>query len=81
MVVVAVAKAHIASFAMVPDKYGSHLRPPIKQNNLKALFRFDQGELSLVGGSWCAVRLDKGRIVEAIGDCPDIRWKGKKYCG
>jgi len=81
IVIVTVAKAHVASFAMVPDVYGSHLRPPVKQNPLKALFRLDQGELSLAGGSWCAARLDKGRIVEAIGDCPDIRWKGEKYCG
>jgi len=78
IVIVAVAKARISSFAMVPDKYGSHLRPPIKENHLKALFRLAEGELSMVGGTWCAVRLDKGQIGEIIGDCPNIHWKGEK---
>ena len=78
MVVVAVAKAHISSFAMLPDKYGYCLRPPIKPSYTKALFLLANGELAVKGGTWCAVRLDKGQVVETIGDCPDIRWNKKK---
>ncbi|MDD5704811.1 MAG: hypothetical protein PHR35_02720 [Kiritimatiellae bacterium] len=78
MVVVAVAKGHIASVALAPDKYGQGARPPIKAHALKALFRVDGGELTLKGGAWCAVRLNQGQVVECIGDCPDVRWNGQR---
>ena len=77
MVVVAVAKAHVASFGLAPDKYGSSLRPPIRPHCLKALFRLPGGELTLKGGTWCAVRLDKDEVAQVIGDCPEVRWNGK----
>ena len=79
MVVVAVAKAHAASFGLAPGlgptRNGSSSRPPIRPHYLKALFRFpDGGELTFNGGSWCAVRLDHARLAETIGDCPEVRW-------
>ena len=77
-VVVAVAKGHAASFAMAPDSYGAALRPPVKRRALKALFRFQEGELVLEGGTWAAVRLDGERVVEFIGDCPEVCWNGNK---
>lgn len=75
-IVLAVAKAHIPSFAMPPDVYGS-LRPPIKELPLKALVRFKEGDLEMKGGTWCAVKLEKGITTQVLGDCPVIRWNGK----
>lgn len=78
MVVLAVAKAHVASFGLAPDKYGGSLRPPIRPHRLKALFRFSGGDLALKGGAWCAVRMNRNRVDEVIGDCPDVRWNGRR---
>ncbi|MDD5708167.1 MAG: hypothetical protein PHR35_19790, partial [Kiritimatiellae bacterium] len=67
MVVVAVAKGHIASAPLTTDKYGGE-RPPVKAHAFKALFRLSGGDLILKGGTWCAVRLDRGQVAERIGD-------------
>ena len=78
-VLVAVTHGNIAGFAMAPDKYGgSHLRAPIKEHSLNLLARFKEGDLTLQGGSWCAVKLDGANVVEVIGDCPDIQWMNQK---
>ncbi|MEI6168271.1 MAG: hypothetical protein WCS52_13890 [bacterium] len=74
-VLVAVTKGYVAGYAMAPDQYGgSHLRPPIKLHSLNLLARFEQGDLTLKGGSWCAVKIEGEKIVEVLGDCPDVRW-------
>ncbi len=78
-VLVAVTKGYIAGFAMPPDRYGgSNLRPPIKRHSLSLLARFKQGDLTMREGSWCAVKIDGEHVVEAMGDCPDVQWRGQK---
>ena len=74
-VLVAVTHGNIAGFAMAPDKYGgSPLRPPIKVRSLDLLAHFKQGDLTLQGGSWCAVKFDGEKVVKVIGDCPNVQW-------
>ena len=76
MVVVAVAKGNAASFGLTPDKYGFGLRPPVRPHQLKALFRLAGGELTMKGGTWCAVHINRNQVKATIGDCPDVRWNG-----
>lgn len=77
MVVVAAAKGHATSFGLMPESFGS-ARPPIGPHALKAFFRLKGGELILNGGTWCAVRISGSRVMEVIGDCPDVRWNGRR---
>ena len=74
-VAVAVAKGHVPAFDLVPSSYGNGLRAPVKEHNIRILFRFSEGELVMKGGSWCAARISGGRLVEKIGDCPDVKWE------
>lgn len=85
-VVLAVAKGRIAEAALLPDRYAKkqgYVRPPRKPHPIKALFRIDGQTLDLRGGTWYAVKLERGRVVEAIGDCPEVRWNGIRVtsCG
>ena len=77
LVVVAVAKGHVAGSDLSPADPGSN-RAALKEHTLKALFRFPQGELTVRGGSWVAVHLEQGRLVSRIGDCPDVHWTKSK---
>lgn len=84
MVVVAVAKAHVASFGLAPDKEafarggghgaGAWVRPPIRPRFVKALFRLQGGELVVRGGTWRAVRVKNGQVVECLGDSTELTW-------
>ena len=60
----------MADASMVPsrlrgDVYGTRR----KEGFLRCLIRIDGLELKAEGGTWCAFRLEKGRVAEVIGDC------------
>ncbi len=74
-IVVAVAKGHIPGFDLTPASYGSGLRAPVKEHQIKILFRFKNGELVITGGNWCAVKISNNRIVDKIGNCPEVIWR------
>ncbi len=76
-VVYAAAKGRIADAQLIPTRLDSQgLRPPRRHSELKVLFRIQGEELSLRGGTWCAVKFQGGHPVEAIGNSPDIQWRG-----
>jgi len=76
VVVVAVAKPRVNGSELSLGTSGGH-QAALKQHALKALFRFPQGDLTVIGGSWVAVRLERGQMIGRIGDCPDVRWSEK----
>ncbi|MBU4212324.1 MAG: hypothetical protein KKD33_07055 [Verrucomicrobia bacterium] len=77
LVLVSVAKGHVASYALAPDRFGGALRPPVKLHEMKTLFRLAGGDLVMKGGTWGAVKLERGKVTGAIGDCAQIVWKGR----
>lgn len=69
-VVLCAAYGRMADASMVPsrlrgDVYGTRR----KEGFLRCLIRIDGLELKAEGGTWCAFRIEKGRVAEVIGDC------------
>lgn len=75
IIVVSVARGHIPGFDLIPASYGQGLMAPVKEHEIKVLFRFKEGELVMKGGTWCAAKISDGRILKKVGDCPQVLWK------
>ena len=72
-VLLVVAHGRVTDTALVPCRLGFKGIPARKPGQLKAMFRIHGAELTLNGGSWCALRVKGSAIVDCVGDCPEIK--------
>ncbi|HEY3417037.1 MAG TPA: hypothetical protein VGM23_09160, partial [Armatimonadota bacterium] len=74
VVVLAVAQGEIADSGSIPNRLASKVRPrpPRKPRPLRALIRVQGNEITLQGGTWCAILLENGQVLQILGDCPEV---------
>jgi hypothetical protein len=80
-ILVVAAKGHVSGDVCETDETIARLggkRQPVKTSALKALFRMEQGTLSVQGGTWCAVKFEADAPVAAIGDGASAVWNGER---
>lgn len=78
-VLVVAAKGYVSGDVCETDESIARLggkRQPVKTSGLKALFRLEEGTLTVQGGTWCAVKFEGNAPAESISDGACVLWNG-----